>query len=860
MSLRQIYYTSCRSGLRGSPGFQIHAATPGIAAAVLQQVERLCVYVPPVSAPSRPGPGELEQFPLSLIYQRLQDGTMVLAQARYIGADYSGRFGNYFAHSLVSSTTEPELAELLPIQLWRSALWCAREVETTELPEAGAIGPHAALALPQVFRFLADSGRLEHLAAFVTAVEQALRTKRRIVIVDTSDAVALLIAAACFVLPRHLVLRLTFNTYVKSPYQTDALVVGTTVDSDFGFAPHEIRHTVFLFDFVGNRFTPIEELSPLGRLAEAAYRTGRPELLAGYADFAAKVEPELTLDDAAVALAAYCRPADITVPGIDSTQIAAWCGSRLARLPTERIGPLFTQLLAGAAGPNELRVALTLMKAAVAATLPPPSQVAAAELAVGWTVRVAVPKLGAEELVPIVEALLPLPELRTVAARHPFDWLGRIRDTKEPVLLLLYVLIGECLGGLDGGDSLLSETGEKLIGPALTTAAVQRALRLLAGRSGGRPLIHGVAVYLLGQVRDPAWFLGLEPLLISDELAKELASWSVQNQSLLLHFRVQGSRVRSAPERRSAAFAQCLDGVTRAGEPLTGELCQSALDAVWLESSPAFEDALQILAAVPPAVLGQTRLPAQLARRLAQCTTVSPIKDVQRELASQLGSGGLRGSLGESAVFLDLFDAAVRLGQPDWPDHVVGALSCVQRVGLEVGDGVCQLAADKLSQRLELPQYETLVRDCFAACPLFGQAYFAAMECRVHGAEPLTPATVARLLQCWLALERSAAHEAIGGLLIDRVLLDATRKWGRKERAAVRALVSHDEAARSRLRALWAAKDRRQRRRWLVFGALLLLMAASGLMLWMARTGHPVWQRLVGLVGGAGAASPVAPR
>ncbi len=73
MSFLQAYYTSCERGLRGSKGFQINAATEGLDPSLLQQVERLGLYVPPVEAPSRPTAEEIERFPVSLLYQRLGD-------------------------------------------------------------------------------------------------------------------------------------------------------------------------------------------------------------------------------------------------------------------------------------------------------------------------------------------------------------------------------------------------------------------------------------------------------------------------------------------------------------------------------------------------------------------------------------------------------------------------------------------------------------------------------------------------------------------------------------------------------------------------------------------------------------------
>lgn len=827
MSFRQVYYTSCRKGLRGSPGFQVNAASCGIAPNLLQQVERLCVYVPPVSAPSRPGPGELDQFPLALIYQPIQDGATVVAQARYIGADYSGRFGNYFAHCLITTAPAADLGELLPIQLWRSPLWSATESETTELPEAGPATPGGAIDLPQLADFLADKGRMEHVAAFVTAAEQALRSHRRVVIVDSSDCVARWIAAMCFVLPRNLALQLTFNTYVKSPYQTDALVVGTTADSDFGFAPHEIRHTVFLFDFVGARFTPIESLSPLGLMAALALRPERVEHLAGYHAFIAAVEPELPLEQAGIALASYCKLVGMTVPGIDSAQIARWCAPRLARLPASRVGPLFTQLLDGPVHAQAIEVALTLMAGATPQTVPTQTQAAAAAVIVGWVVRAAaLPAVSGESLSQITDALAPMSELAAVAPLYPLDWAALLGSTREPARLLLYVLLGERLGGLaDLGDTL-RKLGEEVIGPALGAAPLQRPVGLLAGRSSSLPLLEGLAAYLLCQVREPRIFTELAPLLAANQVAEVLQSWALTNHALLLYFHLCRAHSISKPGGRITAFRQCLTGVAGAGEPLTGPLVESALAVVFSDKPPLPQEELQILSAVPPAVLAQTRILAQFAERLAKSAAAPGTPAIDRELAAQLGAAGLREALGPASAFLELADAAAHLDEAGWADHLVNAVARAHRAGPEVGEGVCRRAASKLSEQLNFSHHRLLVPGALAACPWFEQAYFAAMEGCAQGEAKLAPDNVASLLACWLELELNPAHAAFAGLLLEQVLPVVVRRWGRKERAAAKAALGQNQEAQARLRAALGTRSRWKILLWILpvmLGSLLIL-------------------------------------
>jgi hypothetical protein len=117
MTFMQAYYTSCETGHRGSKGFQFNAVTPGLDPRLLEQLERLGVYVPPSSSVVQPSAEDLERFPLVLLYQPLGGGGSVVAQSRYIGPDYSGRWGNYFTHYAIADDTERALRGQLSFRL-----------------------------------------------------------------------------------------------------------------------------------------------------------------------------------------------------------------------------------------------------------------------------------------------------------------------------------------------------------------------------------------------------------------------------------------------------------------------------------------------------------------------------------------------------------------------------------------------------------------------------------------------------------------------------------------------------------------------------------------------------------------------
>lgn len=832
MSFRQVYYTSCRTGLRGSPGFQINALTPGIPDSVVQQVERLCVYVPPVSAPSRPAQSELDQLPLSLISQRLQDGTAVVAQARYIGVDYSGRFGNYFAHSLITSTPGADFGSRLPIELWRSPGWQVSESAKLELPELAEAPAAGALSRAAVARFLADKGRSDRLAAFLTAAEQALGTRRRIVLVDSSDAVAHWIAAACFALPRNLALELTFNTYVKSPYQSDALVIGTTPDSDFGFAPHEINHMVFLFDFDGDRFTPIEDPSAFARAIAALYREDAVQRIAAFVEFAGQVAPELAVSELALAFAAFCeteghRSALSPVP--PRLEVARFCADRLERFTTSSLDGLITRLLAGPVA-DAVAPALLLLRAARREPVPAAVRKAALTSLVAWVVRAAAPQAEVDALAQLSEELAQAAERSEAARPHRGDWLALLEQTREPVRLLLQVQLGARLGYLDGLGDTLAMLGARHLGPVLADEAAQALLAELARGEDSAALLTGVAAYLLERVDDQPLFARTAPLYAHSEVAMRLDAWAAERRALPLQFRIFGARAGVDPGGRPAAFQRCLALVSSAQGLDTAErvrLTERAYEAIWPEVTPSAADALQILAEVPLEILAQGQVPARLARCLV-LPALGTVTKAQQELAERLARDPLRSALGDGARVHGLFTAAMRLHQDDWPAHLVPVLACAQQAGEPLSEGVCRLAADSVATVRELQQHQQLLQAALGACEWFAAPYLLAMESQLVLGPRRAPAEIAALLRCWLGLRSASDPARFPDKRIDETLAAVISSWGPIDLFKAQRALGGDAVARERLRTLVRASEKWQgHRRFL----LKLSIGASGMVL-----------------------------
>ncbi|HOX41337.1 MAG TPA: hypothetical protein PK263_04035 [bacterium] len=255
MLFEQAYYTSCETGLRGSAGFQMNAASRGLDTMTLSFLERYGGYAPPLYLPTRPTDEERQAFPKALAFYRLPNGSAVISRSVYLGTDYSGRYGNFFTHFLVAKESAALVGLITPVTEWNAPYWAEKSVDETVLEPLELTVSAGTITLEHVLSFLHNNNRLAHLSSFAASVQSALESKRRIILVDNDEAIALWIASVSMLLPSPLLQQFTFTTYIKNPYNIDTLVCGTTADSDFGFSAIEMQHQYYVFDFQNGRFS-----------------------------------------------------------------------------------------------------------------------------------------------------------------------------------------------------------------------------------------------------------------------------------------------------------------------------------------------------------------------------------------------------------------------------------------------------------------------------------------------------------------------------------------------------------------------------------------------------------------------------
>ena len=214
----QMHYTSCPDGVEGLRGFQVSAMSAGAPWPLVQLAVRHSVY--------ELGPefsGTDSRHPVRYGFAVSAQGWTVFRSC-YLGAEFTGRMGNYFAHAILADGPfAPDGA--LPVDLYHSDFWVSRPAGGKTLPAVSRLraapAPDSAVAA-----FLAGGPkRLDQLAALVSAVQTALTSGRGILLVSDPGDELMWLTAVTRSLPRVVALKVTFVTYTARPGHQDVDVV-----------------------------------------------------------------------------------------------------------------------------------------------------------------------------------------------------------------------------------------------------------------------------------------------------------------------------------------------------------------------------------------------------------------------------------------------------------------------------------------------------------------------------------------------------------------------------------------------------------------------------------------------------------
>jgi hypothetical protein len=511
--------------------------------------------------------------------------------------------------------------------------------------------------------FLKEPQRREILPRYLSAVVEALKTNRRVIIIDANENIALWIAAASYVLPYHLVLKLTFSTYVQNPYSTDALITGTTEDSTFNFAPHEIEHLFSVFDIRGGRFTSID---PDGFALKSAflYQQTYGEVLIGFAVFVEHVAPNMPVEELEDALSTYCYFEDQYVPDVDDVRVLNWSARYVTTLADKDFTNLFSKITGKSPVEAEtLRAATDFYLATVSSGIDTPSTRQIENLYFQWLISETSGKVDPALL---AETADKLPRLiyRSDEAEKTFkDWLRHLKDADTAARFVALLRLGDKMGFVEQEHDILNWLGKNVAAAWLTETPVQESIRDVSGRGGGKSLLEGIAAFLVEQIDNLRLFTSL-PILMSDAASYGILSgYAVKTQNMPLYLRLSGIKANltsEQSERVGVLTTQLTTIQTSFKTDITAEIMQTAFSSIWLNQVPTLSEANQLLSPPLSGYVIKSEVPGLLIKALSLDN--GTLSTQQIELIDRLSSDEIYDSIDDKAkMAVDAYAMAVEL-------------------------------------------------------------------------------------------------------------------------------------------------------------------------------------------------------
>lgn len=631
MGLAQLYYTSCETGLSGFAGFQFNAATPGVPPDVLRTVESLTSYKPPRWLGARPTREEIAECPVNLVYT--SEPTTILANVVFVGMDFSQRSGNYFAHALVSRTGVDAFEEILPIELWGSRIWVSKPSSSTDLPlisqlpEPPSDGP---VSRADVARFLDRGSRGKHLAALLTAAENAvLRGGRPIVIVhrDTVEA-ARWIAAICFLLSPGLARKLSFATYHHDPGYIDVHVIATLPDSDFEVSEGAFRSYVVLDEDAGRISDVVPEPA-----ADLLVRVGPGQATALWEHAArlGRITGDALADwHPALVMAAILGGHEVTAGDLDV--LGEWLPQHSAAVgPSGERAAVFRGFLSSAAfQPRHLAALAAASRLDDDHELTVQIEHAVVEEELRRVVHLAGVDIGTGVRVTTDEG-------RAFAAGQCAE---RLAEASAPVAIALLGWSTDL--GLELPDAALRACGEHTLGPQLAGRPDEDTLGVLAG---ARPLIEGALAHLAAVVSQ-------EPDAVVHALAAGLDDVASRAQVPLPDALAEAAllaSVRTHPETRIAALGRFM------ARPGGLQLSEHLLRGIWQEGRWTAAEAQEAIGVLQPEKVLAEPVSGWIARTVLDPPRYDGYLSSYRRLCQAVEASGLAGRLPEVRSRLDSF-------------------------------------------------------------------------------------------------------------------------------------------------------------------------------------------------------------
>src|SRR5216110_2242634 len=302
MDILQYYYTSFINKETGSAGFQVKAMSRDIRPDTQTMIARLMAYRIPPALNER----TIDTHPVALRYYYLNAQECLLMCSQSNGNDPNGRPGNFFAHVLVADPSH--FTTIPPICYWKSDFWLKEDKQTrTELGKLTDIPGDPELDIDEMWNFLQQKGHMEKFHKLMCAVVDGASSRRRIIIIDDAEHVALWVAAVSCMFPPAYRPLLSFTTYHHDPYQSQFFITGTSKEAQFRLSPSDYE-SYFVLNMNENKVSDVKG-SLYARLVLnfATSETYDTEMLDFFSMYASRFPSPTAINDQLDLIALYAR-------------------------------------------------------------------------------------------------------------------------------------------------------------------------------------------------------------------------------------------------------------------------------------------------------------------------------------------------------------------------------------------------------------------------------------------------------------------------------------------------------------------------------------------------------------------------
>jgi len=288
----QLHYTSCRYGLSGHAGFQTRAISTGIDPSEQRTLERLGIYQPPRNLPLEPTKEQIDElFPKAYRNVNLETGRLAIIRSAYVGQDYTGRGGNYFAHALVIENNLP----VWPIDLyewdgWKDKLLLTEDIEDSsfELEPIDLIPNKEAYSFPELQEFINESDKRKTQIAYMLQAVFMRKDSSRSLVIREEQEMNGLFWLACLQKSFPPNYQLDCSSFQFDPRSCLAINV-TLGETDFILDENERKYQFYVFDFVDDNYSYIDSLNGYAKTI-STWMVEQPDKLQQFYEFTKQFE------------------------------------------------------------------------------------------------------------------------------------------------------------------------------------------------------------------------------------------------------------------------------------------------------------------------------------------------------------------------------------------------------------------------------------------------------------------------------------------------------------------------------------------------------------------------------------------